>query len=81
MCILDAWGSPRSAERRGHQSPEGQPSSILIRGVALIDPETDAETLTVSLLIMDRRLSLVTQDQVPLAQANVAYDARGGMIL
>ena len=60
---------------------EGPSSSILIRGVALIDPETDAEPLTVSLLIMDRRLSLVTQDQVPLAQADFAYDAQGGMIL
>ncbi len=54
---------------------------ILIRNVTLIDPAGSVLDRTVSLLIRDDALELITEDEVSSKEADRVVDAEGGFIL
>lgn len=54
--------------------------SLLLRNATLIDRDGAADK-TVNLVIKDSRLDLITEDLIPLDEADEAYDARGGVVL
>jgi len=54
---------------------------ILIRNATLMDPAGEADDRTVSLLIRNNLLELVTQDEVPGDQFDRAFDAAGGFVI
>jgi phosphate-selective porin OprO/OprP len=55
--------------------------SILLRNVILIDREGAKENVQVNLLIRDNLLDIVTQDTIPLEDADETFDAAGGVVL
>ncbi len=54
---------------------------VLIRNVILIDPAGNAEDRTVSVLIRENALELITEDEVPGKEADRVVDADGGFVL
>ena len=54
---------------------------ILIRNVVVIDQTKKTEDLTVNILIKQKVLHLISQDEIALKEANIALDAKGGFIL
>lgn len=54
--------------------------SILLRNVALPDEATGAYK-TVNVLVRDNKLDIITEDLIPLDEADEVYDAAGGIIL
>jgi len=54
---------------------------ILIRNVIVINQSGKTEDVVVSILIKQKELELVTRDKVDLAEADIAFDAKGGFIL
>ncbi|TDG11371.1 hypothetical protein E2F43_18465 [Seongchinamella unica] len=61
--------------------PANKPRSILLRNVVLIDPARPAETLRVNILVKNDRLDLISEDLIPLNEAEIAYDGRDGVVL
>ncbi|MEP1593570.1 MAG: porin [Halieaceae bacterium] len=57
----------------------GNPS-ILLRNVSLPDEATGAYK-TVNVLVRDNKLDIITEDLIPLDEADEVYDAAGGVIL
>ena len=57
------------------------PETILLRNVSLIDPDNPALLRKVNILIKYDQLDVVTEDLIPLAEAEISYDARGGVVL
>jgi len=55
--------------------------SILIRNVTVIDQAGESEDLVVSILIKQKELELISQDKIPLSEADIAFDAKGGFVL
>ena len=55
--------------------------TILIRNVVLGDQEGGTEPLVVNILVRDRLLELISEDLIPLDEADEAYDAGGGMVM
>jgi len=55
--------------------------SILIRNVTVIDQNQATEDVVVTILIKQKKLELVTQDKVTVAEADISFDANGGFIL
>jgi len=55
--------------------------TVLLRNVSLIDPDKDGETVSINILIKDTLLELITEDLIPLKDADVVYDASGGVVL
>lgn len=53
---------------------------VLLRNVLMTDQNSTAEATTVSILIKDGILDLITEDLVPIDQAAVVYDAAGGVV-
>ena len=54
---------------------------ILIRNVTVIDQTNESEDVVVSILIDNKILELVSQDKIPLSEADITLDAKGGFIL
>jgi len=54
--------------------------SILLRNVLLSDKEGGADK-TVNVVVRDNKLDIITEDLIPLDQADEVYDAGGGVIL
>ncbi len=54
---------------------------ILIRNVTVYDQSGKTEDVTVSILIKQKKLALVTQDKIALTEADISFDANGGYIL
>ena len=55
--------------------------TILLRNVQLIGTEGDGGSRTVSILITDGVLDLMSEDLIPLDEADIAYDAAEGVLL
>ena len=55
--------------------------SILIRNATLIDRGGDHAGVVVNILIKDSKLDIITEDLIPIEQADVSYDASGGFVL
>ena len=53
---------------------------ILLRNVTLVDRD-GADNKTVNILVKNSTLDIITEDLIPLKDADEAYDARGGFIL
>ena len=58
-----------------------QETSILIRNAKIIDKEGEQDTVIVNILIKDSKLDIVTQDLIPLEEADESYDAAEGVVL
>jgi phosphate-selective porin OprO/OprP len=56
-------------------------ASILIRNATLIDRGGEQDNTTVNILIKDSRLDIITEDLIPIKDADVSYDAAGGVVL
>ena len=78
---LPAMASAQFTPVKSERTLSGSHDSILLRNVQLIDPANPSQLLEVNILIGDDKLDLVTQDLVPLEDAEVAYDGRGGVAL
>ena len=63
-------------------APTSQSSetTLLLRNVKLFDREQTGDK-TVNLLLKDSKLDIITEDLIPLADADEAYDAGGGLIM
>ena len=61
------------------QAQGGQ--SILIRNAVLINREGEPDQVAVNILIKDSKLEILSEDFIPLSEADVSYDATGGSIL
>ena len=54
---------------------------ILIRNVTVIDQAGESEDLVVSILIKQKELELISQDKIPISEADITLDAKGGFVL
>jgi len=54
---------------------------ILIRNVTVIDQAGESEDVVVSILIEQKEIDLVSQDKIPLSEADIAFDAKKGFVL
>jgi phosphate-selective porin OprO/OprP len=62
-------------------SEAAQPEGILIRNVRLIDRAGRTEDRTVSILIKEKKLNIVTTDETELADGLAGYDAQNGVVM
>ena len=69
-----AWVSPAMAQAV-------EPTRILIENVRLIDRKGVAEDVVVNILIKDNKLYLVTKEEIPPDEADLAVDAQHGFLL
>lgn len=58
-----------------------KPERILIRNVALIDQSGRQEDVIVNILVQNHKLKLVTKDDIPDDDVDLAFDARGGYLI
>jgi phosphate-selective porin OprO and OprP len=61
-----------------HAQPE---KTILIRNVTLAGQGDSEKGLVVNILIKNSELDILTEDYIPLEEADVSYDAREGVVL
>jgi len=54
---------------------------ILIRNVTVIDQSGRTDDLVVSILIEQKELEMISQDKIPLSEADITLDANGGFVL
>lgn len=57
------------------------PERVLIRNVVLVDDDGEIEDVVVSILIKDGRLDTVTEEEIPIDQADLAVTAQGGVLM
>lgn len=62
-------------------SAAAQNETILLRNVQLISNEGPDSTRIVSILIKDGQLDLMSEDLIPIDDADIAYDAAEGVVL
>jgi len=55
--------------------------SILLRNVVLIDRDGTKDGVTVNILIREHLLDIMTEDLIPLEEADETYDAAGGVVV
>jgi phosphate-selective porin OprO/OprP len=55
--------------------------SILIRNATLIDRGGERDNVVVNILVRDSKLDIITEDLIPIEDADVSYDAAGGVVL
>jgi phosphate-selective porin OprO/OprP len=55
--------------------------TILIRNATLAGQKDGQDKIAVNILIKNSELDILTQDTIPLDEADVSYDARGGVVL
>ena len=58
-----------------------QNETVLLRNVQLISSEDGDATRVVSILIKDGQLDLMSEDLIPIEDADIAYDAAEGIVL
>lgn len=58
-----------------------QPKTVLVRNVMLINQEGIAEDVIVNILIRDKKLDVVTKDEIPADTVELALDAQQGILL
>jgi phosphate-selective porin OprO/OprP len=58
-----------------------QSGTLLLRNVTLIKPEGDEDKVVVNILIKDSKLDVITEDLIPLKDADESYDAAEGVVL
>jgi phosphate-selective porin OprO/OprP len=56
------------------------PQNVLIRNVQLIEGGERTAGISVNIMIRDNKLEVVTKDEVPIEEAAMAVDARGGYL-
>ena len=56
-------------------------NAVLIRNVSLIDPNDEDSLVKVSLLVVDKRLDVISEDPIPASEAQQVFDARDGVVL
>lgn len=54
---------------------------IIIQNVTVIDQTEKTEDIVVNILIKEKKLELVTRDEISLKDSDIAFDANGGFIL
>jgi len=54
---------------------------ILVRNVTVIDQAGNSEDVVVSILIKQKELELISQDKIPLSEADITLYANGGFVL
>ena len=57
------------------------PETVLIRHVRLIDRDGQAEDRVVNILIKNGKLDLITEDEIPIDEAELAVDGQNGILL
>ena len=55
--------------------------SILLRNATLIKQDSDHTKVTVNILVRASKLDIITEDLIPIDEADVSYDAAGGVVL
>jgi phosphate-selective porin OprO/OprP len=55
--------------------------SILLRKATLIKQDSDHTKVTVNILVRDSKLDIITEDPISIDEADVSYDAAGGVVL
>ncbi len=55
--------------------------SILIRNAALVDRSGNQSKVVVNILVKNSKLDIITEDLIPIEDADVSYDAGGGVVL
>jgi phosphate-selective porin OprO/OprP len=55
--------------------------TVLIRNVRLIDRDSRTEDVMVNILIKEKKLEVVTKDEIPRPEAALVVDAQGGLLL
>ena len=55
--------------------------TVMIHNVTVIDQNKETEDISVTILIKNKKLELVTQDKVSITEADISFDANGGFIL
>jgi len=60
---------------------ENTPASVLVKNVTLADQQGNAEDTVVNILIKDNKLDVVTQDDIAIDAAELALDARQGIVI
>lgn len=55
--------------------------TVLVRNVTLIDQSGQSEDTTVSILIRDRKLDVITQEEIAVDTVELALDAQDGIVL
>lgn len=63
------------------QASSGNPESILIRNVRLVDRGDKTKDVIVNLLIENALLKLVTRDKISSDEVDLAFDAQGSVVL
>jgi phosphate-selective porin OprO/OprP len=71
VVLIPTLGSAEAAE----------PEKILIRNVRVIDRSGKTDDRSVSILIKDTKLNVITMDEVGLEEGLVGYDARNGILM
>lgn len=56
-------------------------NTLLIRNVRIIEKGDSLDDVKVSILIKDGNLHLITKDKIPIKDANIAFDAKNGIIM
>ena len=57
------------------------PSKVLIKDVYLLDPQGETDDVVVDILITDKKLDIVTQDDIAPEAAGIVLDAQSGFLL
>jgi phosphate-selective porin OprO/OprP len=55
--------------------------SILIRNATLVDRSGKQGKVVVNILVKNSKLDIITEDLIPIEDADVSYDAAGGVVL
>lgn len=66
---------------RGHSEETTDTEIILIRGVILPAGDDQKESISVNILIRNKKLSVVTRDEILSSEATLVFDAQGGIAL
>jgi phosphate-selective porin OprO/OprP len=58
-----------------------EPEKILIQNVSLMDEDDQEADVIVNILVTDRKLEVVTQDEISTDKVSLAFDARQGYLI
>ncbi len=62
-------------------SAENAPTRILVRNVSLIDPSDPTRDVTLNLLVVDGKLDLVTEDEIPVEDINFLVEGENRVLM
>lgn len=82
--IFLAWivaGLVATANPSRSLDPIPPTDSVLIKNVRLISREDSLSDVIVNLLIIDKKLELVTRDEMIIGSSVVQYDGEGGFLM